>query len=340
MEQKIETKLLLATLFIVVAHFNAFSQVQFLKSSIQEAFLQAKKENKTVFVEIYADGCHHCEAFKKTFDTNKAVGEYFNRNFISYQVEVNSEEGRKFRKEMNIYVMSTPLMTFWSVDSTLLSIVPAGDEQNNEKSILDFAKKALEPQSQWQTQKRAFYSGESSPNFLINLAYLARYTTDTLLNLEAMNRYAENLRMDNFKTDAFVVIQKVLMDDENALFIHCLNNLDEYYQKYGQKTVNEAIENIVMFSLYSSRAQNYNLSKLEFMKSVLKKIGIDERSINGRFLLTETKLLLKSGRKDQVNQKFKEYVKNNPKISKEEIGFIKKYLTENQIDAEWLDTAK
>ena len=317
MEQKLKTKLLLATLIIAVAHFNAFSQVQFLKSSIQEAFLKAKKENKAVFVEIYADGCHHCEAFKKTFDSNKKVGDYFNQNFVSYQVEVNSEEGRKFRKDRNIYVMSTPLMTFWSADSTLLNIVPAGDEQNNENGILEFAKKALEPQSQWQTQKKAFYSGENNPNFLINLAYLARYTSDTLLNLEAMNRYAAYLSLDNFKNDAFVVIQKVLMDDENALFMHCINNLEEYYQKYGEKTVNDAIENIVMFSLYSSRAQNYNLSKLEFMKLVLKKIGVDERSINASFLLSETNLLLKMGQRGQVIQKFQNYINSNQKISKE-----------------------
>ena len=155
-----------------------------------------------------------------------------------------------------------------------------------------------------------------------------------------MNRYAAYLSLDHFKNDSFVVIQKVLMDDENALFMHCINNLEEYYQKYGEKTVNDAIENIVMFSLYSSRAQNYNLSKLEFMKSVLKKIGVDERSINASFLLSETNLLLKMGQRGQVIQKFQNYINSNQKISKEEIEFIKKYLTNNKISAEWLTEKK
>jgi thiol-disulfide isomerase/thioredoxin len=337
MKQKLKTKLLLATLIIAVAHFNAFSQVQFLKSSIQEAFIKAKTENKAVFIEIYADGCHHCEAFEKTFSGNKAVGDFYNKKYISYQFEVNSEEVRQFRKDMNIYVMSTPLMTFWSTDSTMLSILPAGDEQNNEQGILDFGEKALEPQYQWEAQKKAFHGGENYPNFLINIAYLARYTSDTLLNLAAMKKYAEYLSSENFRYDGFLVIQKVLMDDENLLFMNCVNHLDEYQSKYGRKVVNEALENIVMFSLYSSRGSNYSISKLEFMKTVLRKIGMDENSIRGRFLMPEARLLLKSGNKEQVKQKFIEYVRTAPKLSKEELEFIKKYLSENQISTNWLN---
>jgi len=330
-------KYILPTLFFALMHTDIFAQILFLKTSIKDAFAQAKIENKSVFIEIYADGCHHCEAFKKTFSGNKAVGDFYNKKYISYQVEVNSEEGRQFRKDMNIYVMSTPLMTFWSSDSTLLSILPAGDEQNNEQGILEFGRKALEPQYQWETQKKAFHDGENYPNFLINIAYLARYTSDTLLNLAAMKKYAAYLSSENFRDDGFIVIQKVLMDDENLLFLYCVNHLDEYQSKYGEKAVNEALENIVMFSLYSSRGANYSISKLEFMKTVLRKIGIDENSVRGRFLMAEAKLLLKSGNKELVKQKFIEYVSNAPKISKEELEFIKKYLSENQINTNWLN---
>jgi hypothetical protein len=119
--------------------------------------------------------------------------------------------------------------------------------------------------------------------------------------------------------------------------LNCVNHLDEYQSKYGEKAVNEALENIVMFSLYSSRGANYSISKLEFMKTVLRKIGIDENSVRGRFLMAEAKLLLKSGNKELVKQKFIEYVSNAPKISKEELEFIKKYLSENQINTNWLN---
>jgi thioredoxin-related protein len=332
--------LLLSAFIILALQSSTYAQVQFSDTSIKKSFEKGRNENKAVFIEIYADGCHHCEAFKKTFDTNKNVGSFFNSNFVSYQVEVNSVEGRKFRKDMNINVMSTPLMTFWSADSTLLSILPAGDEQNNELAILDFGKRALDPKSQWKTQKSAFHQDENDPNFLINLAYLARYTSDTLLNIAAANKYTTILSLDNFKNDGFLVIQKVLMDFDNPLFLYCINNLELYYSKYGQKEVNTAIENIIMFSLYSSRADNFGLSKLEFMKSVLAKIGIEKKAILGRFLLIEAKALLKLDKKQEVLLKFKEYAKSKIKVEKEELGFINAFLTKNLIETDWLNEYK
>ena len=98
-------------LLTILISQSSFAQIKFNKTSIKASFEQAKREHKAVFVEIYADGCHHCEAFKATFDANKAVGEFNNQNFVSYQVEVNSEEGRKFRAERNIYVMSIAHLT-------------------------------------------------------------------------------------------------------------------------------------------------------------------------------------------------------------------------------------
>lgn len=317
---------LLILLFLSVA---SHAQIAFTPQSIAEAFEQSKATGKPVFVEIYADGCHHCEAFKRTFDTDKTVGEFYNQNFISYQVEVNSEEGRKFRKDLNIYVMSTPLFTFWETDSTLLNIVPAGDEQNNTASLLKIGNAVLDPASQWNTQKAAFASGKSDANFLINTAYLARYTTDTTLNREAMQRYAQQEQENGFPEDYFLVLQKVIMDDENPLVLHALNNLETYYANHGKEEVNAALENIIMFSLMSSRAATFGASKLGFMKMALAKIGVDKRSINGRFLLPETSYYFRNGKDEKAIQLINDFFREIENPNPEEINYIKEYVTKN-----------
>ena len=44
----------------------------------------------------------------------------------------------------------------------------------------------------------------------------------------------------------FLVLQKVVIDDENPLFKHVVNNLDTYYAKYPKKDVVATVENTVM----------------------------------------------------------------------------------------------
>ncbi len=87
-------------LILLFSGIVATAQIAFTPKSIAAAFEQGKAMGKPVFIEIYADGCHHCEAFKRTFDTDKTVGAFYNQNFISYQVEVNSEELIDTRKAL------------------------------------------------------------------------------------------------------------------------------------------------------------------------------------------------------------------------------------------------
>lgn len=307
----------------------AIAQLRFESGSLHESFEKAQQQHKPVFVFIYADGCPHCEAYMKTFGQDKIVGEFYNQQFVNAKVEVNSEEGRKFRGEQDIYVMSTPLLTFWSADTTLLSIAPAGDEQNNTAGILQFGERAINPNTQWNSYKKAYKEGETDPNFLVNTAYLARYTCDTLLNIGAMQRYAQQQQATGFENDDFVILQKVIVDDENPLFLHCVNNLAMYQQKYGNEEVNHTLENIVMFSLYSSRATTYGPSKLAFMKSVLGKIGVDAQSIKGRFLMLETGNLFKQGKPAEAIGLINDFFKGVENPHPDEIDFIIKYAERN-----------
>ncbi len=301
--------------------------IKFVKTSLKNAFEIAQKQNKAVFVEIYAIGCPHCESFKKTFDTNPNVGTYFNQKFVSYQVEVNSPEGREFRKKHNIYVLSTPMMSFWDKDENLMHIQVSGDEQNNEKSLKDMADRATDPAKNSASWKNYFQQGVRDDNFLIEYGYNCRMICDTLGNIEAMNAFAEKQVSTNFQNPInFLVLQKVVIDDENPLFKHVVNNLETYYAKYPKKDVISTVENTVMYSLYSSRANNFSLEKITEMKETLHKIGIEKQSIAGRFLLPETKLLFNTNQPEKAIELIDSFYKGLKSIDKKDGEFIEKYV--------------
>lgn len=307
--------------------------IHFVKGSLKAAFELAKKQNKPVFVEIYAIGCPHCENFKKTFDNNQVVGDYFDKRFVSYQVEVNSEEGRAFRKKHNIYVLSTPMMSFWDKDENLLHIQVSGDEQNNEASLKDMADRAIDPAKQFASWKNYFAKGVHDDNFLIEYGYTCRMICDTLQNIAAMNVYAQKQKVSNFNSPSnFVVIQKVIMDDDNLIFKNMMENLDSFYAKYGKKEVITAAENVIMFSLYSGRAKDFSVAKLEEMKNNLKKMGVPEQAVGARFLLAETKAYFKEGNAEKATDLIDRFYKGVKVIDKKDAQFIEKYVRENTRD--------
>lgn len=326
-------------ILLLLFPISVFSQINFPGGDLKSAFDQAKNAGKPLFIMIHADGCPHCEHFLKTFSSNSKIGDFYNTAFVNYSLEVNSEDGMAFRRNMKLNVMSTPLLTFWSADSTLLAIYPAGDAQNNETSILNFATRALDTQTSWPGQKQAFRSGYRQADFLVNLAYMSRYVSDESLNLEAMRAYGSLPETENRKDDGFLVLQKVIIDDEHPLFLHILNNREEYYSKYGAEEVNRALENVIMWSLYSERTEKFSLSKLKFMQAALKSLGIDEMSITGRFFLAETAYYFKNAMPRQAIDMLDNYCKKREKLEQEEITFLKKYYEEHLSDTTLINEA-
>jgi thioredoxin-related protein len=65
--------------------------------NLRTVFDLAKVQNKAVFLEAYAPTCHVCMAFKPTFE-NQQVGDIYNKNYISYKLDMTSPEAAGFYK--------------------------------------------------------------------------------------------------------------------------------------------------------------------------------------------------------------------------------------------------
>ena len=65
--------------------------IQFHRGNWSEALQLAKKENKLIFLDIYATWCGPCKKLKANTFSNKEVGKFYNANFINFAL--NGEEG-------------------------------------------------------------------------------------------------------------------------------------------------------------------------------------------------------------------------------------------------------
>ena len=105
---------------------NANKEIQFEKITFNQALAKAKRENKMVFMNVYATWCGPCMLLKKTtFKTDK-IADSFNNSFINIDIDAEKGEGIELSKRYE--VVAHPLM---------LVINPSGKV---EKRILGYIK--------------------------------------------------------------------------------------------------------------------------------------------------------------------------------------------------------
>lgn len=81
---------------------DAKNGIQFHKGSWNEALQAAKKENKLIFLDIYATWCGPCKLLKKVSFSNSDVGKFYNQNFVNVSLDGEEGEGTELAQKYGI----------------------------------------------------------------------------------------------------------------------------------------------------------------------------------------------------------------------------------------------
>ena len=108
-----KSKILLVLILVFV--FSSFSHtsykkgkgITFFKGSWNEALIKAKKENKFIFLDVYASWCPPCKKLKRTSFKDPEVGNYYNKNFINVTIDGESGEGIELARKYGVKTYPT-----------------------------------------------------------------------------------------------------------------------------------------------------------------------------------------------------------------------------------------
>ena len=70
--------------------------IVFSSMSLDEAKLLAKKEGKSIFIDVYTSWCGPCKMMSRNTFTDEKVGEVFNEKYINLKLDAEKSEDGKF----------------------------------------------------------------------------------------------------------------------------------------------------------------------------------------------------------------------------------------------------
>lgn len=112
--------------------------IKFIEQDWKTAVQQAKADNKLIFIDIYATWCGPCKMLKKNTFTDKAVGEFFNKNFINVSVDGESGIGPQLAQLYQIQAYPTLIVTDAAGKPVLYTV-----GYIDAKTLMDFGQTAL-----------------------------------------------------------------------------------------------------------------------------------------------------------------------------------------------------
>lgn len=253
--------------FFIGAYALSQTGIKFEEGNFASILAKAKKESKPVFIDAYTSWCGPCKLMAKSIFPLATVGDYYNTHFINFKIDMEKGEGLKIAKKYNI--KSYPTYLFLDEKGEEIHRTVGYAEENE---FIQFAKDANDPNKRLPALKKKFENGESSPEFLKNLAALAGMSDDRTFASKVLERY--------FSTQSAITSQ-----DITQLMMNIESTEDPLYKVFQNKK-----EDIIKIT---SKNDYEEFDKGIKLKSVYKKAyNKSTKVLDENYYLTEVQKFL------------------------------------------------
>lgn len=320
--------------------FGQTNGIRFNQGDLQKIKSLAKGAKKPIFLEIYLNGCPHCEAIKPIL-AEKEVGNFYNPRFINWKVEANSEESKALQKSLEITYPEFPMFIFLDAEGKLIHFATPSERSTKQdfvEEVISHGKIALNPSLRTETYAERFKKGERDLMFLINFGKYAKMRKDNQQLVAINDALAQIITQpaDMTSQAGFYVLQRLVNDYENPLAQYFFNHLDEFRAKYPAKEVQEAGESILYQSLYGLKGDTYSVKLIQQMRESMEKLGVSPQAAASRTLLKELEAYFRSQNTLGAVKRFNEYRKSGVTVGAADYAYLMRYFNEKATESVYL----
>lgn len=265
-------KNLVTTFFILIFSFT-FAQeegIKFDQSSFKDLLAKAKKEKKLVFIDAYAVWCGPCKMMDRNVFTQKSVGDYFNKSFISSRIDMEKGEGREIAQKFS--VRSYPTYLFLNGDGEMVSQNYGYMEPG---LFLSMAQDVNAGNSKGGSLKDRFAKGESSPEFLMNIMKL-NSTSDFDFAKKASEKYfAKKKANEPLTKEEAGFLFFFIKSSKDANFKYLVDKKSEIIQFLPEESYDEYKNQILLADIMETAidTKNNRVDDVKFMAAAEPLVG-------------------------------------------------------------------
>lgn len=112
--------------------------IQFIEADWEKALVEAKKQNKLIFLDAYASWCGPCKLLKRNTFPDKEAGEFFNKSYVSIAIDMEKGDGPALGEKYRVNAYPTLIIT--DADGIIVTYTQG---YMNPKQLIDFGKYGL-----------------------------------------------------------------------------------------------------------------------------------------------------------------------------------------------------
>lgn len=255
------------------------TEIRFESGTLEAAQQKASQEGKVLFIDCMANFCGACRMMEREVFTDPEVAEFFNKNFISYQLNMDEPAGKAFGKTCEI--PAYPTLIFMDEKGEILFKEVGG---RKTKEFMELARRA---QAQEKSDAVRFEGGERDKTFVID--YLNKLGKSYLEQdlLHTFNILYEEQGAAILKDkDYWEVFRKYVEDRDCPAALDFIKNYKKYAKLHGEDAAFWKVRN-----LYANFAVSYALFESDQYGYPDVKKGVNSEKRTEYFTLLESRKL-------------------------------------------------
>ncbi len=211
------------------------------EKSYAESLQLAQKENKPLFIMLYANWCPHCQAMKNSVLNDASLFSFLNSNFIYLWKDIEKPEGNLLTEKFQ----TKGLPSFIVVDANETLLYRLKGEQKKE-TLLQDAKNALNPNFQLPALEKQFLADVSNAINCYNYIILLRKGTDRKTLSIPTHQYLATQKDEQLATELnWRIISNGVTDPQSREFQYVLQHRSDFEKVASVERVQLKIKNII-----------------------------------------------------------------------------------------------